>query len=66
VIAHAAIPMGIFPPVAISTFCALKNTPEPITVPTTMQIAVSRPYFLVSFSINLLLNIEFLQRKLSD
>ena len=32
--------------------CALKNTPEPTTMPTTIQIAVKRPYFFSSlFSI---------------
>jgi hypothetical protein len=47
---QAAIPKGILPPVATKTFCALKNTPEPITVPTTIQMAVINPYLRVSFS----------------
>ena len=44
-ISHARMPSGMLPPVAWSTFSALKNTPEPITIPTTMQMAVGRPYF---------------------
>ena len=34
----------MLPLVAWSTFSALKNTPEPMTIPTTMQMAVGRPY----------------------
>ena len=43
-IPHARIPRGMLPLVAWSTFSALKNTPEPMTIPTTMQMAVGRPY----------------------
>lgn len=44
-IIHASIPKGKLPPVAVSTFSALKNTPLPITIPTTIAIAVVKPYF---------------------
>ena len=43
-IPHARMPRGMLPLVAWSTFSALKNTPEPMTIPTTMQMAVGRPY----------------------
>ena len=49
-IATTARVFPIFPFVKDKTFPALKNTPEPITMPTTIQIAVSSPYFLVNFS----------------
>ena len=49
---QARTPSGISPPVFCKMTCALKNTPEPTTMPTTMQIAVKRPYFFSSlFSI---------------
>ena len=51
-ISHAKMPSGMLPPVSTRTASALKNTPEPITIPTTMQMAVGRPYFFSSpFSI---------------
>ena len=46
-ISHAQIPMTILPSVFCRIVCALKKTPEPTTIPTTMQIAVSNPYFLL-------------------
>ncbi len=51
-IIHANIPSGRLPSVFCNMVCALKNTPEPITMPTTMQIAVNRPYFLLSFDVD--------------
>ena len=33
----------MLPPVLDNTRVALKKTPEPITMPTTMQMAVNRP-----------------------
>ena len=35
------VPMGMLPPVAVSTASALKKTPEPMTMPTTMQAAIT-------------------------
>ena len=45
---HARMPSGRLPPVSERIFSALKKTPLPTTMPTTMQIAVNRPYFLCS------------------
>ena len=45
---QARMPRGILPSVFCRTVWALKNTPEPMTIPTTMQIAVKRPYFFSS------------------
>ena len=44
-ITQARMPRGMLPPVLFSTVSALKKTPEPMTIPTTMQMAVGRPYF---------------------
>ena len=41
---QARMPRGILPWVAWRTFSALKNTPDPMTIPTTIQMAVGRPY----------------------
>jgi len=46
--AQASMPKGRSPPVADRTFSALKKTPLPITMPTTIAMAVMSPYF--SFS----------------
>ena len=46
------MPSGRSPSVFCNMVCALKNTPEPITMPTTIQIAVNRPYFLLSFDVD--------------
>ena len=46
---HATMPSGMSPPVFCRMVWALKNTPEPMTIPTTMQMAVNKPYFLCSF-----------------
>ena len=37
--------VGRLPAEASSTLSALKNTPEPMTMPTTMAVAVQNPYF---------------------
>ena len=59
-IIHARIPSGIFPLVSDKTFCALKNIPDPITIPITIEIAVANPYFFVSsFSISKFLHKNF-------
>ena len=43
--------LSMLPPVSLSTFAALMKTPEPMTMPTTMDMAVSRPYrFSILFS----------------
>ena len=42
---QARMPRGILPPVRVKMVCALKNTPDPMTMPTTMHMAVNRPYF---------------------
>ena len=44
-IIHANMPSGRSPIVMFNMVCALKNTPEPITMPTTMHMAVNKPYF---------------------
>ena len=52
-ITQANIPSGILPFVIFRIFWALKKIPEPITIPTTILIAVINPYFLFNlFSIN--------------
>ena len=57
---HARMPSGMLPSVFWRTVCALKNTPEPMTIPTTMHIAVNRPNFFSSLvSICLLLLIPY-------
>ena len=56
---HARMPSGMLPSVFCRMVCALKKTPEPMTMPTTMQMAVNRPYFLSSlFSMNVLLPVH--------
>ena len=45
-ISHAMMPRDMFPSVFCRIVCALKNTPDPITIPTTMHMAVTSPYFL--------------------
>ena len=47
-ISQARMPRGMLPPVAFSTVSALKKTPEPMTMPTTIQMAVGRPYLFSS------------------
>ena len=47
--AQAKMPRGILPPVLLRTVSALKNTPEPMTMPTTIHTAVTRPYFFSSW-----------------
>lgn len=41
-------PIATFPPVKTRISSALKKIPEPITIPMTIAIAISNPYFLVS------------------
>ena len=45
---QARMPVRRSPPVALRIFSALKKMPLPMTMPTTMQMAVGRPYFFVS------------------
>ena len=40
-----SMPIMALPPVASRMASVLKNIPEPITMPTTIVIAVNRPYF---------------------
>ena len=51
-ISQANRAVGRLPPEAFRTSSALKNTPEPITIPITIAIAVQIPYFFSRFCIS--------------